>query len=132
MGSVGEGVAVRAAKMLGRGFDLTCDFRLNFCKGAGSTSSRLVELDESNVRDVHIPGVGSIPTVPRDIGCDKGDRIRFRSDVLEFNQASDFLDFLPFLELLVLFPLCFQTTSLNGRWRRFDFQESNEITAHLH
>ncbi|CAN6447554.1 unnamed protein product [Victoria cruziana] len=92
MGSVGEGVAVRAAKMLGRGFDLTCDFRLNFCKGAGSTSSRLVELDESNVRDVHIPGVGSIPTVPRDIGCDKGDRIRFRSDVLEFNQMSELLN----------------------------------------
>ncbi|EAZ23020.1 hypothetical protein OsJ_06716 [Oryza sativa Japonica Group] len=73
---------------LGAGFDLTSDFRLKFAK-----EGRLVELDEAGARDVPVPGGGVgggaaavLRGVPRDVGVDKGDRIRFRSDVLEFNQ----------------------------------------------
>ncbi|CAO2045786.1 unnamed protein product [Urochloa humidicola] len=84
---VGE-AAVRA---LGAGFDLTSDFRLRFAKAA--EGKRLVEL-AVETRDVTLPGAGgaTLRGVPRDIGVDKGDRIRFRSDVLEFNQMSELLN----------------------------------------
>jgi hypothetical protein len=80
---VGEEV-VRA---LGAGFDLTSDFRLRFAKAA---ARRLVDLDEDACRDVPLPvgGGATLRGVPRDVVVDKGDRIRFRSDVLEFNQVS--------------------------------------------
>ncbi|ERN06771.1 hypothetical protein AMTRI_Chr06g174140 [Amborella trichopoda] len=83
-----EGVGVRAVESLGRGFDLTCDFRLKFAKGL----ERLVELDDQNLRDISIPGGPTIRNVSSDIKCDKGDRLRFRSDVLEFNQMSELLN----------------------------------------
>ncbi|BAF08756.1 MACPF domain-containing protein At4g24290 [Oryza sativa Japonica Group] len=87
-------VGERAAMALGAGFDLTSDFRLKFAK-----EGRLVELDEAGARDVPVPGGGVgggaaavLRGVPRDVGVDKGDRIRFRSDVLEFNQMSELLN----------------------------------------
>ncbi|KAK3154102.1 hypothetical protein QOZ80_2BG0186090 [Eleusine coracana subsp. coracana] len=84
---VGEEV-VRA---LGAGFDLTSDFRLRFAK---ASARRLVELDDGDCRDVPLPGGGgaALRGVPRDVVVDKGDRIRFRSDVLEFNQMSELLN----------------------------------------
>lgn len=73
---------------LGKGFDLTSDFRLRFAKG----SQRLVVLDEVNKRDLLIPPTGvTIKAVSQDIRVDKGDRIRFKSDVLEFNQVYLFI-----------------------------------------
>lgn len=74
---------------LGKGFDLTSDFRLKFAKGSGR---RLVVVDEGNKRDITVPGTGggggaTIPNVSEDIRCDKGDRLRFKSDVLQFNQV---------------------------------------------
>jgi hypothetical protein len=94
-------VGERAAMALGAGFDLTSDFRLKFAK-----EGRLVELDEAGARDVPVPGGGVgggaaavLRGVPRDVGVDKGDRIRFRSDVLEFNQVR------PCLASLLLQPL---------------------------
>lgn len=92
----GEPLELRALRSLGLGFDLTCDFRLRFAKGY--PWGRLVELDERNTRDLVFPGGVSAKGVSRDIGFDKGDRLRYRSDVLEFNQVSFF-----FLLLLVLF-----------------------------
>ncbi|KAL6841980.1 hypothetical protein ACP4OV_028180 [Aristida adscensionis] len=87
---VGEEV-IRA---LGAGFDLTSDFRLRFAKAG--TGRRLVDLDEGAgaCRDVLLPGGGgaTLRGVPRGVGVDKGDRIRFRSDVLEFNQMSELLN----------------------------------------
>jgi len=80
-------VGEEAVRALGAGFDLTSDFRLRFAKaGAGR---RLVELG-GETRDVPLPGGAGGATlrgVPLDVGVDKGDRIRFRSDVLEFNQV---------------------------------------------
>lgn len=78
--------AERVIDALGRGFDLTSDFRLRYAK------ERLVVLGEGSQRDVFVPGGGVVRGVPPDIQCDKGDRIRFRSDVLQFNQVN-FVDF---------------------------------------
>ncbi|KAM3227576.1 hypothetical protein ACQJBY_059373 [Aegilops geniculata] len=78
------------ARALGAGFDLTSDFRLRFAK----LRRRLVDLNEAGARDVPVPGGGGavLRGIPRDVGIDKGDRIRFRSDVLEFNQMSELLN----------------------------------------
>ncbi|KAE8022922.1 hypothetical protein FH972_008683 [Carpinus fangiana] len=79
---------MRALEALGKGFDFANDFRLKFAKGGG----RLVVVDELNKRDVVIPGGATISGVPQDIRFDKGDRLRFKSDVLEFNQMSELLN----------------------------------------
>lgn len=92
-------IEIRAVEALGCGFDFASDFRLKFvkrCPGGG----RLVVLDSKNKRDIVIPvaagaaggvansGVGVvIPNVSENIKCDKGDHIRFKSDVLEFNRV---------------------------------------------
>ncbi|KAK1270715.1 MACPF domain-containing protein [Acorus gramineus] len=86
-----EPIVFRALRSLGIGFDLTSDFRLRFAKGYPE-GRRLVHLDESNRRDVTIPGGPTIRGVPVDVACDKGDWLRFRSDVLEFNQMSELLN----------------------------------------
>lgn len=78
---------MRALEALGKGFDFASDFRLKFAKGGG----RLVVVDELNKRDVVVPGGATIQGVPQDIRFDKGDRLRFKSDVLEFNQVFLFL-----------------------------------------
>ncbi|KAB1213467.1 hypothetical protein CJ030_MR5G003463 [Morella rubra] len=80
-----KGIERMALEALGKGFDLASDFRLKFAKG----SKRLVVVDELNKRDIVIPGGRTIRGVPQDIRCDKGDRLRFKSDVLQFNQLLD-------------------------------------------
>lgn len=77
-----EKIEVRAMEALGKGFDISGDFRLKYAKG-----TRLVELDDTNKRDIVFPGAFTIKGVSQDIRLDKGDRIRFKSDVLEFNQV---------------------------------------------
>ncbi|BFG15567.1 hypothetical protein CerSpe_018410 [Prunus speciosa] len=87
-------IEVRALEALGQGFDLSSDFRLKFSKGLNGSDGRLVVLNEANKRDIVIPSGGGVTIhgVPEDIRCDKGDRIRFKSDVLEFNQMSELLN----------------------------------------
>jgi len=85
-------IEVQAVESLGLGFDLTSDFRLKFAK-----KERLVVLDESHRRDLVIPAAGagpavSIPGVSADVRCDKGEQMRFKSDVLQFNQVYPFLN----------------------------------------
>lgn len=87
----GEPIQDRALRALGSGFDLTSDFRLKFAKGYPNTQ-RLVELDYSNNKDIAICANSIIHDVPVDVGIDKGDRVRFRSDILEFNQMSELLN----------------------------------------
>eukprot|EP01018_Ginkgo_biloba_P005525 Gb_07458 [translate_table: standard] len=82
-----ERLAQKAVEALGRGFDITNDFRLKYYKD--QPGSRLIELDEKDMQDIVIPGGPTIPNVSRDIKCDKGERLRYRSDVLEFNQMSE-------------------------------------------
>lgn len=80
-------IAEEAVQCLGKGFDLTSDFRLKYCKG----NQRLVLLNEADKRELKLPGFGAINDVPTDIKGDKGDRIRFQSDILSFNQVLNFL-----------------------------------------
>ncbi|KAG6575336.1 MACPF domain-containing protein, partial [Cucurbita argyrosperma subsp. sororia] len=69
-------------------FDLTNDFRLKFVKGNGGGGRRLVVVDDVNKRDLVFPDGAVVRGVSQDIRCDKGDRIRFKSDVLQFNQVT--------------------------------------------
>ncbi|XP_057489495.1 MACPF domain-containing protein At4g24290-like [Actinidia eriantha] len=84
-------IEVRAMEALGLGFDLASDFRLKFAKGCPG-GGRLVVLDEGSKRDIVVPGGVTIRGVSEDIRCDKGDRIRFKSDILNFNQMSELLN----------------------------------------
>ncbi|KAK3004387.1 hypothetical protein RJ639_018250 [Escallonia herrerae] len=87
-------IEIIALESLGSGFDLASDFRLKFVKKcpSGGGGGRLVVLDEADKRDVLVPGGGTIRGVPEGIRFDKGDRIRLKSDVLEFNQMSELLN----------------------------------------
>ncbi|KAL8162935.1 hypothetical protein V2J09_014424, partial [Rumex salicifolius] len=92
-------IEVTAVEALGSGFDLTFDFRLKFAKGCvnDGDGERLVVLDDSRERDVIVPsccGAGGlvIRGVSDDIRCDKGEMLRFKSDVLEFNQMSELIN----------------------------------------
>lgn len=76
-------IVERAVSSLGKGFDLTSDFRLKYCKG----KERLVLLNEADKRPLTIPGFGAVDDVSSDIKCDKGDRVRYQSDILNFNQV---------------------------------------------
>ncbi|XWS55323.1 hypothetical protein CRYUN_Cryun10bG0165100 [Craigia yunnanensis] len=73
---------------IGCGYDIGMDLRLKYCKG-GSKDSCLIEIDEDAGREIVLPGGISIPNVSKSIKCDKGERTRFRSDVLSFQQMSE-------------------------------------------
>lgn len=73
---------------IGRGYDITVDLRLKYCKG-NLHGSRLIEIDEAVGREIVLPGGISIANVPKSIKSDKGERTRFRSDVLSFQQMSE-------------------------------------------
>ncbi|KAI4302115.1 hypothetical protein MLD38_037901 [Melastoma candidum] len=81
-------VVKSAVRSLGKGFDLTYDFRLKYCKG----DDRLILLDESHKRTLLLPGLGTTHNVPLDISCDKGDCIRYQSDILQFSKMSEFFN----------------------------------------
>jgi hypothetical protein len=71
---------------IGRGYDVAIDLRLRYCKG-DLKDPRLIEIDEDGGREIILPGGISIPNVSKSIKCDKGERTRFRSDVLSFQQV---------------------------------------------
>ncbi|XP_068658170.1 MACPF domain-containing protein At1g14780 [Aristolochia californica] len=79
-----NGVVEKALGSLGRGFDVTGDFRMKFCKG----KERLVAINEYEKKEIHVPGFGHFPDVSIDINCDKGDRVRYQTDILDFHQMS--------------------------------------------
>ncbi|KAK3037701.1 hypothetical protein RJ639_031072 [Escallonia herrerae] len=74
-----------AIQSIGCGYDVSLDPRLKYCKG-DSTNPRLIEIDEDQGREIVLPGKIVIPNVSKLIKCDKGERTRFRSDVLSFQQ----------------------------------------------
>ncbi|XP_020111225.1 MACPF domain-containing protein At4g24290 [Ananas comosus] len=86
---------LRAAEVaigsIGIGYDLTADIRLKFCDRSSSPEEDpcLIELDRSELHEIVLPGGLSVPNVPKSIKCDKGERMRFRSDVLSFQQMSE-------------------------------------------
>ncbi|KVH89507.1 Membrane attack complex component/perforin (MACPF) domain-containing protein [Cynara cardunculus var. scolymus] len=83
-----QSAAEKAVSVIGYGYDLTCDIRLTGCK-PGPSGSTLIELDETLTKDLVVPGGVVVPNVPSSIKCDKGERTRFHSDVLSFNQMSE-------------------------------------------
>lgn len=91
----GEKEAVKAAiESIGLGYDLAEDLRLKYCK-RNSAVPRLIVIENDQVRDLAVPGRLSIRNVPKSIKCDKGERLRFASDVLSFQQVrKTFLIFL--------------------------------------
>ncbi|CAH9111805.1 unnamed protein product, partial [Cuscuta epithymum] len=80
--------AKAAIKSIGCGYDISLDLRLKYCKG-GPCNKRLIEINEDKCQDIVLPGGILIPNVPKSIKCDKGERTRFRSDVLSFQQMSE-------------------------------------------
>ncbi|XP_024025800.1 uncharacterized protein LOC21411513, partial [Morus notabilis] len=73
--------------LIGRGYDISTDLRLKYCKGGDSSDSRLIEIDEDDGREIVLPSGITISNVSKSIQCDKGERTRFRSDVLSFQQV---------------------------------------------
>lgn len=78
--------AEAAIQSIGLGYDITLDLRFKGCK-RNSIDSRLIAIDDDQVRDIVIPGGISIPNVSKSIKCDKGERLRFSSDILSFQQV---------------------------------------------
>lgn len=83
--------AEKAVAVIGMGYDLTADIRLPACK-FGPNGSRLIELDQSLTKELVVPGGVVVPNVPANIKCDKGERTRFCSDALSFNQMSELIN----------------------------------------
>ncbi|KAL5989885.1 hypothetical protein ACLOJK_010780 [Asimina triloba] len=85
-----QSAAEKAISAAGCGYDLaTSDIRLSYCK-QGPSGSRLIELGDSvAARPLVFPGGVLVPNVPKLIKCDKGERMRFSSDVLSFHQMSE-------------------------------------------
>lgn len=79
---------------LGRGFDVTSDMRLLYCKGA--SGSRLVYVDEDNTRDLVISHGLVLPNVSADIELSRGDVVRETTSVLSFHEVMDLLGFFVF------------------------------------
>lgn len=76
-----QSAAQKAVAAIGSGYDLCYDLRLNSCKPV------LIELDRTRTRDLVVPGGAVVPNVSTSIKCDKGERTKFRSDVVSFNQV---------------------------------------------
>ncbi|XVF87258.1 hypothetical protein PTKIN_Ptkin18bG0104500 [Pterospermum kingtungense] len=75
---------------LGRGFDVTSDIRLLYCKGA--PGSRLVQLDEDDTKNLDLSGGVIVPNVSVDIEHSMGkDRIE-RKSVCSFHEMSGYFN----------------------------------------
>lgn len=77
-----------AIQSIGCGYDISLDLRLKYRKG-DSKNPQLIELHEDHGREIVLPGGITIANVSKAIKCDKGERTRFRSDVLTFQQMSE-------------------------------------------
>ncbi|CAH9106016.1 unnamed protein product [Cuscuta epithymum] len=75
---------------LGRGFDVTSDIRLLYCKGA--PGSRLVHLDEEHTMNLQLgPGL-MIPNVSVDIECSEGTTTTEATPVLSFHEMAKYFN----------------------------------------
>lgn len=85
-----QAVAERAVAAVGCGYDLTSDLWLPRAK-----PGRIVDFgcDRTVLRDLFLPGGVVVKGVPDVIKSDKGERMRFRSDVLSFHQVCFFFFF---------------------------------------
>ncbi|KAL8214114.1 hypothetical protein R6Q57_003563 [Mikania cordata] len=81
-----------AIQALGRGFDVTSDIRLLYCKGA--PGSRLIHLDDEHTRELVFSEDGSvsIPNVSVDIDFSRGERITEPTPVFSFHEMSAYFN----------------------------------------
>ncbi|KAG9445029.1 hypothetical protein H6P81_016369 [Aristolochia fimbriata] len=117
MKAAGVVVVEKALGCLGRGFDVTGDFRMKFCKG----KYRVVSLNEVEKKEMHVPGFGCFPNVSVDVKCDKGDRVRYQTDILDFHQMSRVLNARSSLGGKIpngLFNVLFGFNNSGGTWVR--------------
>lgn len=93
-----------AIQALGRGFDVTSDVRLLYCKGA--PGSRLVRLEEGQNRDLELSDGDLLPHVPSDIECSRGRPGLQRIPVCTFHQVififTNLTLFVPHVENVIL------------------------------
>ncbi|KAH0917900.1 hypothetical protein HID58_025560 [Brassica napus] len=75
-----------AIQALGRGFDVTSDVRLLYCKGA--PGSRLVRIEQGQNRDLELTDGFLLPNVPADIECSLGEPYIDRISVCSFHQMA--------------------------------------------
>ncbi|KAJ1426186.1 Proton-dependent oligopeptide transporter family [Sesbania bispinosa] len=77
---------------LGRGFDVTSDFRLLYCKGA--PGSRLVHLDEdpASTRDLVVSDGVVLPNVSVDIDCSPGKSVMEKIPVCSFHEMAKYFN----------------------------------------
>ncbi|KAK4743753.1 hypothetical protein SAY87_010065 [Trapa incisa] len=80
-------ILYNSIQALGRGFDVTSDIRLLYCKG--TPGSRLVLIDEESTRDIELPDYGVRGTiflskVPENVQFSKEKGMTERTDVLSF------------------------------------------------
>ena len=96
-----QSAAEKAVSVIGLGYDLSSDVRLSACKST-SNGSRLVEIDPNRNQDLVFPGGVIVSNVSSSIKCDKGERTRFRSDILSFNQVrfGSFSSFTSFFKII--------------------------------
>ncbi|KAK3015878.1 LOW QUALITY PROTEIN: hypothetical protein RJ639_005705, partial [Escallonia herrerae] len=83
-----QSAAEKAVSVIGFGYDLSSDIRLSACR-PGPSGSALIELDQAQTKDLVFPGGIIVANASASIKCDKGERTRFHSDVLSFNQMSE-------------------------------------------
>lgn len=79
-----------AIEAIGRGFDVTSDVRLLYCKG--SHGCRLIQLDEHNCRDVSISDDLFLPQVSVDIHCSSGTKGFEATPVCGFLEMSEYFN----------------------------------------
>ncbi|KAJ9567133.1 hypothetical protein OSB04_003099 [Centaurea solstitialis] len=77
---------------LGRGFDVTSDIRLLYCKGA--PGSRLIHLDDEHTKDLVFSDDGfvSIPNVSVDIEFSRGERTTEATPVYTFHEMAKYFN----------------------------------------
>ncbi|KAI3743004.1 hypothetical protein L1987_60705 [Smallanthus sonchifolius] len=77
---------------LGRGFDVTSDIRLLYCKGA--PGSRLIHLDDDHTRDLVFSDdeVVTIPDVSVDIDFSRGERNTEATPIFSFHEMSKYFN----------------------------------------
>uniref|UniRef100_A0A7C8Z9C7 MACPF domain-containing protein n=1 Tax=Opuntia streptacantha TaxID=393608 RepID=A0A7C8Z9C7_OPUST len=81
---------LNSMQALGRGFDVTSDIRLLYCKGA--PGSRLVQLDEDHRRDMVISDDLVLPSVSVDIECSRGKKTLEATSVCSFHEMSAYFN----------------------------------------
>ncbi|CAK9321138.1 unnamed protein product [Citrullus colocynthis] len=75
---------------LGRGFDVTADIRLLYCKG--TPGSRLVQLDDAHTRDLVLSDGVVVPNVPDDVQCSSDTRATENVPVCSFHKMAEYFN----------------------------------------